>query len=337
MAVATIHDVARRAKVGIGTVSRVLNNHPSVSDTTRKRVRDAILELNYSPHPMARRLSMGRTLTIAVVAPFFTRPSYVERLRGVHTVLAESQYEFVLYNIDTPEAWASYLQKPLGQERYDGLLIMTLRPDALSLRRLQGTGMPIVFIDCDEPGFNRVVVDDVAGGRMATQHLLDLGHRQIAFLGDDLGSAFYFVANLHRLQGYQAALKASGIEFRPDYHRQGNYGVSEAEAMTYDLLDLPDPPTAIFAASDTQAIGVLAAAEQRGLAVPGDLSVIGYDDIEIAEYLHLTTIRQPLFTSGVEGVERLLISLDGGKPEDERLELPIYLVERETTGPPHCQ
>ena len=283
---------------------------------------------------MARRLSLGKTLTIAVVAPFFTRPSYVERLRGVHTVLAESQYEFVLYNIETPEAWAAYLGKPRGQERHDGLLIMTLRPYKSALPSLVNTGMPIVFVDCDQEGFSRVIVDDVLGGQLATQHLIDLGHRKIAFVGDRLDSEFNFVANLCRFRGYQKSLATADIPFQESYHQQGEHGVREAQAMTHRLLDLPEPPTAVVAASDTQASGVLAAARERGLRIPEDLSVVGYDDIEIAEYLHLTTIHQPLFTSGVEGVELLLRMLSGGKSEQQCINLPLELIRRGTTSAP---
>ena len=340
---ATIHDVARHAQVGTGTVSRVLNNHTSVSESTRKRVEEAIVELNYSPHPMARRLSLGKTLTIAVVAPFFTRPSYVERLRGIHTVLAESEYEFVLYNIESPDAWTAYLDKPMGQERHDGLLIMTLRPHSSAIQRLTATGMPIVFVDCDQPGFNRVIVDDVFGGRLATQHLIDLGHRQIAYVGDRVNSEFDFVANNHRFQGlaniqrfqgYQEALAAAHIPFQESYHQQAEHGVREAVIMAHRLLDLPDPPTAVVTASDTQASGVLSAARERGVRVPEDLSVVGYDDIEIAEYLHLTTIRQPLFASGVAGIELLLSMLSGGQPEERCIQQPLELIRRGTTSTP---
>ncbi len=292
---------------------------------------------------MARRLSLGKTLTIAVVAPFFTRPSYVERLRGVHTVLADSDYEFVLYNIESPDAWAAYMDKPMGQERHDGLLIMTLRPHGSAVQRLTATGMSIVFVDCDQPGFNRVIVDDVLGGHLATQHLIDLGHRKIAYVGDRMNSELDFIANNHRFQGYanverfqgyQETLAEAGIPFREDYHQQADHGVREAVIMTHRLLDLPDPPTAVVTASDTQASGVLSAARERGVRVPEDLSVVGYDDIEIAEYLHLTTIRQPLFASGVEGVELLLSMLSGGQSEERCIQQSLELVKRATTSAP---
>ncbi len=195
-------------------------------------------------------------------------------------------------------------------------------------------GVPTVLIDAHHPRLSRVVIDDVAGGQMATQHVIDLGHRKIGFVSDQLENPFNFVSSRDRYQGYRRALAEADVPFRPEYHQQGEHGRQEAREMARALLSLPDPPTAIFAASDTQAIGVLEAARDAGLKVPEDLSVIGYDDIEIAEYLHLTTIRQPLFALGVEGVELLLDSIATPPSTPRRVLLPIELAVRHTTAPP---
>ncbi len=332
----TIRDVAQKAGVGLATVSRVLNNSPLVSDPTRERVKAAIAELDYRPNETARRLSLGKTLTIAVVTPFFTRPAFVERLRGVEQVLAESQYDLVLYNVETPERRDNYMRLLPRREKADGVLIISLPPRNEDLPFLASSPVPIVLVDANHPSLtmlNRVTTDDVSGGRLATQHLLDLGHRRIAYLSDHFETPFNFTASYDRYMGYCQALTAAGLPVRPEYHGCGEHSQTEAHRLSLDLLRLPEPPTAIFAASDTQAMGVLAAARDLGLRVPGDLSVIGYDDIELAEHLRLTTIRQQLLESGRRGVRLLLNKLAAPHSAPTSEVLSIDLVVRATTGP----
>jgi DNA-binding LacI/PurR family transcriptional regulator len=330
----TIRDVAKRAGFGVGTVSRVLNDHPSVSEPTRQKVLQAIAELDYAPNPVARRLSLGKTLTIAVIVPFFTRPSFVGRLRGVEYALADSEYDLILFNVETTAKRDAYFRSVPRRERVDGLLIISLSPRDADVDRFLQTGVPTVLVDARHPRMSRAVIDDVTGGRVATQHLIHLGHRKIGYVSDKLENPFNFVSSRDRYEGYCQALDGAGIPFRPEYHCQGEHGREEAREMAHALLSLSDPPTAVFAASDTQAIGVLQAAEDAGLQVPDELSVIGYDDIDIAEYVHLTTVRQPLFVSGVEGVEMLLESIAAPSPNPRRVLLPTELVVRGTTAPP---
>jgi DNA-binding LacI/PurR family transcriptional regulator len=332
VAPATIRDVAEQAGVGVGTVSRVLNDHPSVSDVTRQKVQAAIKALNYTPNPIARRLSLRKTLTIAVIAPFFTRPAFIERLRGVQYALADSEYDLILFNVETTDRRNAYFQDVPRRERVDGLLILSLSPGDADVDRFLRAGVPTVLVDTRHPRLSRIVIDDMAGGRLATEHLIELGHRKIGFLGDQLENPFNFVSSRDRFQGYRQALAKANIPYRPEYHLQGEHGRAQARQMARDILALPDPPTAIFAASDTQAIGVLEAARDLGLEVPEQLSVIGYDDIEIAEYLHLTTIRQPLFASGVEGVELLFESIANPLLSPRRVLLPVELIVRGTTA-----
>ncbi|HTP10521.1 MAG TPA: LacI family DNA-binding transcriptional regulator [Anaerolineae bacterium] len=331
---ATIRDVAKRAGVGLGTVSRVLNDSPQVSEATRKRVTAAITALNFVPNPTARRLSLGKTLTIAVIVPWFTRPAEVERLRGVENTLAESDYDLVLYNVETPEKRDSYFHDVPRSERADGVLIVSLSPRDDDVERLAHSTIPIILVDANHPllkSLNRVITDDVAGGRAATQHLIDLGHRRIAYISDPIDTPFNFTSSRDRLLGYQQALQAAGIPFRSDYHGQGEHGRYEARRLAAEMLQQPDRPTAIFAASDTQALGVLEAAQDLNLRVPEDLSVIGYDDIEISEYIGLTTIRQMLYESGKRGVELLLDMLSNPTMAPQCEVLPTELVARKTT------
>jgi DNA-binding LacI/PurR family transcriptional regulator len=330
----TIRDVADRAGVGLGTVSRVLNDSPAVSDATRRKVLATIEELHYTPNPIARRLSLGKTLTIAVIVPFFTRPALVERLRGIEYTLADSEYDLILFNVETTARRDACFRDLPHRERVDGLLIMSLSPRDVDVDRFLQAGVPTVLVDAWHPNLSRVVIDDVAGGRLAIQHLLGLGHRRIAYVSDWLDNPFNFVSSRNRYLGYQQALAEAGLSFRPEYHRQGDHGRQQAREMALGLLALPDPPTAIFAASDTQAIGVLEAAHELGLRIPEDLAIVGYDDVEIAEHLGLTTVRQPLFALGVEGVEMLLDAIASPPPSPREIYLAVDLVVRGTTVPP---
>ncbi len=329
----TIRDVAKKAGVGVGTVSRVINGSTAVSEATREKVLAAIAELDYSPSPIARRLSLGRTLTIGVIAPFFIRPSYVERLRGVEATLAESEYDFIIYNVETVARRDACFREIPRQERVDGLLIMTLNPTEEEIDRFRHFELPFVLVDCINPEVSCVAIDNVKGGYLATKHLIELGHTKIGYLSDLLQeSPFGFKPVEDRYQGYRQALEEAGIPFNPDYHRQGELSRREARRLASELLAMPDPPTAIFAYSDTQAFGVLRAAQDIGLKIPEQLSVIGYDDIEISEFLHLTTIRQHLYESGVKGAELLLDEIGNSAAEKQSVFLPPELVVRDTTA-----
>ena len=334
---ATIRDVAKKAGVGLGTVSRVINNSPSVSAVTRRKVLAAISELDYVPNPTVRRLSLGKTLTIGVIVPFFTRPSFIERLRGIQNTLAQSDYDLIIYNIETVPRRDEIIRDVPRSERVDGVLILSLSPNDRDIPYLAESDVPIVLIDANHPfldTLNRVVVDDVEGGDKATQHLIDLGHRKIGYISDFLDNPFNFTSSRDRYLGYKQALERSGIPINPKYQLQGDHSRAEAYRLALRMLSMPDRPTAIFAASDTQAMGVVQAARELGLDIPEDVSVIGYDDIEIAEYLGLTTIRQLLYQSGQIGVELLLDMLDHLKAEPIRKILPTELIVRSTTAPP---
>jgi DNA-binding LacI/PurR family transcriptional regulator len=326
--------VARQAGVGVGTVSRVLNNSPAVSATTRQKVVAAISALDYRPNLNARRLSLGKTLTVAVIAPFFTRPAVVERLRGIESVLSQTEYDLVVYNVESGNRYETYFRELPRRERVDGLLVISLRPPEEHVPRLLEFGGPTILVDIGHPEFSRVIVDDVDGGRKATQHLLDLGHRRIGFLSDYRDSTFHFTANRDRHIGYQKALEAAGIRPHPNCAAHGEHSRESAYEMASQLLAQDDPPTAIFATSDTLATGVLEAADEQGLSIPEDLSIIGYDDIEMAEYLNLTTIRQQLFESGVRSGELLLEAIESPPDAPRCILIPTELVVRATTAPP---
>ena len=327
----TIYDVARHAGVGVGTVSRVLNDSPQVSEHTRQKVLNSIEELHYHPSPIAQRLSLRKTFTIGVIVPFFTRPSFVERLRGIESYLSNNGYDLVLYNVETAEKRDAAFRELPTSHRFDGLLIITLHPTDEDVIAFEKADVPVVLVDAYHPALTCVVIDDVKGGRIATQHLLELGHTRVAYIGDLPETPYRFTASYSRYQGYCQALKETGIPYREEYYRCARHGQEQARNMTRQLLDMAEPPTAIFAASDTQAIGTMEAIRERGLLIPHDIALVGYDDIEISHYLELTTIRQPLFESGAKGSELLLDRLDGATAEPLCVELPIELISRRST------
>ncbi len=331
---ATIGDVARRAGVGRGTVSRVINDRPNVDPGTRARVHAAIAELDYVPSPTARRLSLGRTQTIGVVVPYMTTPSVVERLRGIDAALVVAGYDMIVFNIETVERRDAVLRLVPRRERVDGLLIVSVRPRPDEVERIRAANLPLVLIDVEQADVASVIVDDIAGGRLAAEHLIGLGHRRIAFLGDPPRLPLGFVASHLRLQGVALALAEAGIVLPPGRIATGEHGRETAAALTARLMAEAEPPTAIVCASDTQAFGAMEALRSLGLDVPGDVSIVGYDDVELAGYLALSTIHQPLAESGRRAVERLLAAINGEAGPNGPETLPVSLVVRVTTAPP---
>jgi len=330
----TIRDVAKHAGVGVGTVSRVLNDSDSVRDSTRVKVLSAIEELNYSPSSVARYLSGGKAMALGVIVPFFTNDSVVRRLQGVVSVLGKSDYDLVLFDVEKSENQEGLLTNIAQRSFVDGLLILSMLPAERDLEGFLEAGIPIVIVDSFHPDLPSIIVDNELGAWKATKHLLDLGHRRIGYLSDYPGNPFNSSPVVDRFTGFCRALGEKGLSFNPDYYAEATVDRDDARKKIYTLLQRADRPTAVFAYCDIQAIGVIEAARELSLRVPEDLSVIGYDGIEAAEYMHLTTIRQSLFESGVRGAELLLQVMDGRPLEKRELILPTELVVRATTAPP---
>jgi DNA-binding LacI/PurR family transcriptional regulator len=330
---ATIRDVAKKANVGVGTVSRVINGSTSVSDATRQKIQAAIEELQYSPNPAARRLSRGKTMVIGAIVPYFTNPSVVRRLQGIVSVITDSDYDLILFDVESEERRDVFLRNVPRRHMVDGLLVVSLTPSDEDAEQLVESQIPTVLIDAYHPQLSRIIVDNVAGGYQATKHLIDLGHRKIGFISDFLEDPFNSPVR-DRFQGYKNALADAVIPFTPAYHQQGLHGRFQAREMVYALLTLPDPPTAIFSYSDTQAVGVLEAARELGMKIPDHLSVVGFDNIEAAEYLQITTVRQALYESGVRGCKLLLDLMEAPLQIPVEISLPTELILRETTAPP---
>ena len=330
----TIDDVAARAGVSRTTTSRVLNNHQGVDDETRRRVLRAIDELRYVPSPSARGLSLGRTWTVDVVASYLTRPQAIDRLRGAESVLGDSAFDIVIHNVERPDRRERYLRRLPTTNRSDGALLVSLPPMPDDLPALVSGPVPVVLIDVHGPAADGLPVvrgDDVAGGAIAARYLFTLGHRAVGFVADAFENPYGFTSSEDRYAGFTRVLRELGIEVEAAL---GAHGSRSARDLALRLLTGPRPPTAIFAASDTQALGVLSAARDLGLAVPTDLTVVGYDDISIAEPIGLTTIRQQLVESGRRGAELLLAEIEHRSAVPPVVALEPELVVRATSAPP---
>jgi DNA-binding LacI/PurR family transcriptional regulator len=326
----TIYDVAKHAGVSITTVSRLLNAPNKVNFETREKVLAAIDALGFVPKAEARARAMQQTGRIGVITPFFTAPSFMQRLRGIAEALSPKNYELVVYTVDSVDHLQGYLASLPLTSNLDGLIILSLRVGDTEVRRLIDHGLPTVLVEYPHPKLNCVVIDDVQGGRMATTYLLEKGHRRIAFLGDtDLPEYAIHPVSL-RLSGFRQVLGEAGIEFPEEFVRLAPYSQEQTRRVARELLNLPEPPTAIFSATDFQALGVLKSARQLNVSVPEQLAVIGFDDLDMAEYADLTTICQHLDESGRLAVEILLAQLESPSRPPRHVNLPLTLIERKT-------
>jgi LacI family transcriptional regulator len=330
MSDATIYDVAERARVSISTVSRVLNSPDAVQPATRSRVFVAIDELGFVPKAEAvarARKNLGR---IGILTPYFTFFSFVDRLQGLSMASVDLPYELVIYYVDSAARRDGYLLSLPVTRRLDGLIIIALQFDDAVAHRLLTHGLATVLLEAPHPSFSGVEINDDTGGQMAAEYLLAQRRRRCAFVGDSDVPDYAIHTSDWRLAGYRRALHVAGIGLPDAYIARAPHGMEQARAQAHRLLSLPEPPDAIFAASDIQAMGVLKAARERGIAVPKDLAVIGFDDIEMADYIGLTTIRQSLKESGRIALELLLTQLSDRSRPIQHVRLPLEIVRRET-------
>jgi DNA-binding LacI/PurR family transcriptional regulator len=328
----TIIEVAKRAGVGVGTVSRVVNNKGYVDSETRARVEAAIVELDWVPREAARSLKSGRAQAVGVVVPFLTGPSISERLLGIESALVDAELDMIATSIERPGRRDAVLGRITQRGRIDGLLLVSIAPTTAELKHFDKVRLPVVVVDAHHRAAPRVIVDDAGGGYAVARHLLDLGHRRIGFIGDRPVPGFRFTSSRLRFGGVTKALREEGLGIPDNLVGLGAPTRADARGLATAMLVEDRPPTAIVAASDTQALGVLEAARELGIDVPAGLSVVGFDDIDAAEFAGLTTIRQPLAETGRRGVQRLVDLVEGRPIGQLREVLPVVLVPRRTTG-----
>jgi DNA-binding LacI/PurR family transcriptional regulator len=336
-AVTGIKDVAREVDMSTATVSRALRGLPGVSDSTRALVSDAARRLGYVPSPTAASLASGRTRTVAVVVPHVTRWFFASVVSGAEEVLRKREYDLLLYNLAGEDAARHRVfETNLLDKRVDAVLVLSLAPTPDELARLRRLALPVTFVGADVPGWATVRIDDERAARTATQHLIDLGHRRIAYVGGPGG--LDFTAPISRLAGYRATLAEAGLADEAPLELDGGFTVSGGVEAGRAALCGPNRPTAVFAASDEMAIGVMRGARELGLRVPEDVSVVGIDDHELAEFFDLTTVAQPVLEQGRVAARQVLDALDSlgsdrrWKPRQVVLDTELRL--RATTAPP---
>lgn len=335
----TIRDVARVAGVGIGTVSRVLNNSPRVDPATRQHVLTTIAELGFKPNALARQLPRKiRLRNIGVITqPFVSYRAFAERLRGVQRALlaGDHPHELILYTVHSLTHFDGRITDIAQSSAVEGLLIIDLALSEAQKTRLRESSLPFVGLNhLNERDWPCVGTDNVVGGYLAARHLIDYGHRRIAYLGDHFDDAFHFRSSQERFQGFRSAMHEYGLPVRDEDVRLGPHDYAAARALAADLLSAPAAarPTAVFAGSDMQALAVIRAARDAGLRVPEDLSVIGYDDLEMSEHIGLTTVRQHLELSGQVAAGHLLALLAEVSPQADTE--PPTILSRPTLPPP---
>lgn len=315
-----IQKVAELAGVSTATVSRALAGKDTVSPATKAKVQAAATELGYVVSAAASGLASGRTRNIGVVTPVFNSWFYATVLKGAQRALADAGYDLTLYHLDsTPRSDVLPGTNPrrkqlfedfLQRKRVDAILAISLELDRAELERLRGVGKPVVGLGGPLPGVPTLSVDNQEMARVATEHLLALGHTEIAHLSGNQDFELDFHLPENRRAGYESALAQAGITLSPRMMRYADFTIPGGYNATLELLqDQRVEPTAVFAASDEMAIGVILAARDLGLSVPGDLSVVGIDGHDLSDFFGLTTISQFPERQGQLAVERLLAVL----------------------------
>ncbi len=326
----TIYDVAKLAGVSISTVSRVINSPERVNEATRSKILNAIDELNFVPKAEARARALQGNHRIGVLSPFYTTLSFVQRLRGVDAVITKTNFELLIYTVDSMNRLISYLTTLSIARNLDGLIILSLPLSESVAKRLAERGPKIVTVEASQDLFCGIEIDDFSGGKLAAHYLVSKGHKSCAFIGDIDPPDYTVRPVVYRLEGFRQGMVDAGVEL-PDYLiRSCSYAKEPTCKTARDLLSSSKRPTAIFVATDIQAIIVMKVANELGLKVPEDLAIIGFDDLDIAEYVGLTTIRQPLDDSGRIAAELLLSQINDSRRPIQHIKLPLTVVERDT-------
>lgn len=327
----TIYDVAKKAGVSPSTVSRVLNEPSRVHIEKRKLVLDAIHELNFVPKADAVALARKQYKKIGVIAPFFTQPSFMQRLRGISAVLSGHHYELVVYAIESTKELDEYVDMLASSKRVDGLIVLCLNMSETSMGTLKHSGIPVCFVEADVPCFDSVVVDNYKGGWLAAEFLWNRGYRKPSFIGEASQRDFAVPATDFRLAGFKDYFAKQLIDVKADNIWLGEFLEEKVDFGVDQIIKSKNRPDCVFTSSDMIAIRVMRHAAQQGLAIPQDIGLVGFDDLDIAEYLNLSTISQSLDESGRLAAEMILDRLREPKREIRKIFVPLRIIERDNT------
>jgi LacI family transcriptional regulator len=338
----TIRQLARLSGVSIGTVSRALNGYADVRPETRERIMRLARELDYTPSASARSLVTQRSHVIGVFLetgpghPDLEHPFFHEVLGGLKQRIGAGGFDLLLFASERPGNGYgphSYLKRA-RHHSVEGVAMMGVDPEDPEVRRLARAQLPCVGVDLeiDGPASQVVMSDNADGAAQAVRHLHELGHRRIATITGMIESR----PGVDRLKGFRAAIQELGLAYRDEYVAYGDFYSESGRAATARLLAQPEPPTAIFAASDLMALGAVRAATEAGLSVPEDLSVVGFDDIQIAPHVNppLTTVRQDKAGLGSAAADALISLIEGDVDTSGLTTLPVELIARGSTAPP---
>jgi DNA-binding LacI/PurR family transcriptional regulator len=327
----SIYDIAKEARVSPSTVSRALENHPRIGAATKKRIQELAKEMGYVPNTVAKGLIANKTWTIGMVLASISDPFMGRVVEGVEQAAIEAGFNvFISTSQNDPQRETAAIEV-LKQRRVDGIIVIASHLSDHYSQFFERSKVPIVVINEQKPGetLHFVTVDDVQGAQLAVEHLLALGHHRIGYVGISNRPK----SNEYRLKGYLDALAAAGIAPDPTLIFSANDIEDHAKRGEASLAPLLSAgATAVFCYNDTAAIGLLSACHKSGIAVPDTLSIIGFDDIEMATYTlpPLTTIRQPRFELGRQAMQMVLALLDAQEPENQIVS--GVLVMRETTA-----
>ncbi|MFB9759857.1 LacI family DNA-binding transcriptional regulator [Ectobacillus funiculus] len=326
----TIYDVAEKAGVSISTVSKVLNNTGSIAEKTRQKVRETMRELNYQPSVVAS--VKKRIQTIGLLIPSIANPFMAEVARSIEDHVKKFGFSLLVCSTDNHLDNELEYISILKQKYVDGIILATGLNDYRAIKELINAEIPVALLSRDIPSLavDTVLVDDFLGGYEAVQYLISLGHRKIAMITENINWSVVRA----RVQGYRQALEEAGLEYDENLVLLDNTTLDAGKQATRKLLDLPEPPTAIFASTEFLAIGAVKSARELGIHVPKDLSIVGFDDTILATVCDppLTTIAQPIQEMGKKVVELLVEEIEGPKETKQRIVLSPKLVVRESTS-----
>lgn len=327
---ASIHDVARVTGVSTATVSRALRGFSNVSDKTRRAVERAAHDLGYVPSSSAAGLATGKQMALGVVVPMVNRWFYTNVLHGVDRELRAAGYDLILFSLGGHgDERTRLFHRSMLRKRIDALIMLSIDFTEDEKEQLASLGLPLFAIGGPVRGVRHIGIDERGVAREATEYLIGLGHRNIAYVGGDDEDGLNTAVPRSRRRGYHDALEHAGLPVRAQWSLLGQFDVAASRRVMGELLAAPGPhPTAVFAASDRMAFGVMLAARDAGLRVPEDLSVIGIDNDDMAEFLDLTTMAQEPVEQGALAARLLLGELAGEQPRKTSVRAPAHLIER---------
>jgi DNA-binding LacI/PurR family transcriptional regulator len=328
---AGIVEIAEKAGVSPATVSRALRGLHHVNEKTRKKIVEAAQLLDYPLRAdLLPRTAAEQTNSIGVIAPFLSRWYFAQALAGVEQALREAGMDLLLYNFAQVDARQRVFQQKKLIGKVDGLIVISLPPTEKEFEQILNLGIPVSLLGVPNKRCSSVSIDDIRGAEIATQHLIDMGHRDIAIMVGQNSFAFNFEVADQRKHGFLKTLEANGIEFNPQFELIADFDTHTAELAMDEFLTRKKQPTAIFCESDEMAYGAMKAIRKKGLRVPEDISVVGYDDHEFAAILGLTTIAQPARFLGQLAASQILAMIEKPESTMSQMTVPTSLVLRES-------